>query len=363
MQRKIPDISSLIDWFSGRFPIQQHFPILTEKTVRLHKHSFWFYFGGISLFLFFVQVVTGLLLLLYYQPTPATAFESVQYITTQVRFGWLIRSVHSWSANLLIGAIFIHMFSVFFTQSYRKPRELTWFSGMGLLLVMMAFGFSGYLLPWNKLAFFATKVGTEIANFTPVIGKFILKFLRGGDEVSSATLARFFGMHVGILPLVATGLLGIHILLIQLHGMSQPIDEERQRITSKSVPFFPNFALRDGLVWLLVFMVLVILATLYPWELGEKADPFQPAPAGIKPEWYFLWMFQTLKYVPAKIVQFDGDMLAILGFGFGGFLWTLIPFLDRKAARNEKSKMMIGIGIVLVFYMTLMTVISYVAKS
>jgi cytochrome b6 len=353
---------NLIAWFKARFPIQQHLPILTEKTVPIHKQSFWFYFGGISLFLFMVQVGTGLLLLLYYQPTPATAFESVQYITTQVRFGWLIRSVHSWSANLLIGAIFIHMFSVFFTQSYRRPRELTWFTGIGLLGIMMAFGFSGYLLPWNKLAFFATKVGTEIAGMTPIVGKFLLKFLRGGDEVSSATLARFFGMHVGLLPIAAMGLLGIHILLIQLHGMSKPIDEEKKGIPSKSLPFFPNFMLHDVLVWLIMFGVLAVLATLYPWELGEKADPFASAPAGIKPEWYFLFTFQTLKYVPAKILNFDGDMLAIIGFGLGGFLWMLVPFLDWKAARNEKSKLAIYIGIILICYMTIMTGIAYVAK-
>ena len=146
-----------------------------------------------TLFLFGVQVFTGILLLLYYRPSAAEAYESVQFIVTQVEFGWLIRNVHSWSANLLIGAAFAHFFSVFFLKSYRKPRELTWVTGMLLLFLMLGFGFSGYLLPWNELSFFATKVGTGIAGAMPLVGRFLLRLLRGGDDVTGATLSRFYG--------------------------------------------------------------------------------------------------------------------------------------------------------------------------
>jgi len=154
------------------------------KVVELH------YFGGMTLFLFTVQVVTGILLLLYYRPSSENAFESVQFIMTEVKFGWLIRSIHSWSANLMIATLFIHMFSVFFLRSYYPPREITWLSGVFLLFIVICFGFSGYLLPWNKLAFFATKVGTEIAGVVPVVGRPIMRFLRGGDDVTGATLTR-----------------------------------------------------------------------------------------------------------------------------------------------------------------------------
>src|SRR6187399_3094628 len=149
-----------------------------------------------TLFLFGVQVFTGILLLLYYRPSAAEAYESVQFIVTQVPFGWLIRNIHSWSANLLILAAFAHFFSVFFLKSYRKPREMTWVSGILLLFLMLAFGFSGYLLPWNELSFFATKVGTGIAGAVPLVGDSLMRFLRGGDDVTGATLSRFYALHI-----------------------------------------------------------------------------------------------------------------------------------------------------------------------
>src|SRR4029434_6240178 len=145
-------------WLDQRLGLNMAIALAEHKEVPRHRHSVWYYFGGMTLFLFMVQVVTGILLLLYYRPSAETAFESVQFIVTEVQFGWLIRSVHSWSANLLIATLFIHMFSVDFMRAYSRPREVTWLSGVFLLLLAVGFGFSGYLLPWNKLAFFATKV-------------------------------------------------------------------------------------------------------------------------------------------------------------------------------------------------------------
>ena len=173
-------------------------------------------------------MLTGILLLLYYRPGANEAFESVQYIMTRVRFGWLIRSIHSWSANLMIFTAFAHMFSVLFLKAYRKPRELTWVSGVILLFLVMGFGFSGYLLPWNTLAFFATKVGTEITGQVPAIGKPLMIFLRGGEEVTGATLTRFFGFHVAVLPGLATVLILLHLLLVQRLGISIPPQLEMQ---------------------------------------------------------------------------------------------------------------------------------------
>ena len=137
-------------------------------------------------------------------------------------FGWLIRSIHSWSANLMVFFAFVHLATVYFTKSYRNPREMTWVTGCLLLFLAMAFGFSGYLLPWNQLAFFATKVGTDIAGAVPFIGEWMLRFLRGGDRVTGGTLSRFYGWHVAILPAITTVLLGIHLLLVQVQGMSVP---------------------------------------------------------------------------------------------------------------------------------------------
>src|SRR6266545_7991979 len=302
----------LLEWLEERLGWRAVQRQIDHKEVPQHRHSIWYYFGGMTLFLFSVQVATGILLLLYYRPSAEAAFESVQFIITEVKFGWLIRSVHSWSANLMIATAFIHMFSVFFLRAYYKPREMTWLSGAFLLFIAICFGFSGYLLPWNKLAFFATKVGTEIAGVVPIVGRPMLRFLRGGDDVTGATLTRFFGFHVAVLPATATVLIAIHVLLVQMHGMSVPPSLAGKPV--KKMKFVPNFLLRDLIGWILAIGVLAALAALFPWELGEKADAFAPAPAGIKPEWYFLFMFQTLKLLPAKIWRFDGEVIGIMAF-------------------------------------------------
>ena len=281
---------------------------------------------------------------------------------SKVQFGWLIRSIHSWTANLFILTALIHMFSVFFEKAYRKPREMTWLSGMFMFFLALAFGFTGYLLPWNELAFFATKVGTEIAGVVPVIGKPILTFLRGGDDVTGATLSRLFGFHVAVLPGIFTILLGIHLLLVQRQGMSEPLEfkgvPEKER---KTMPFFPNFLLRDVLFWLIVLNLIAILAVFFPWELGHKADPFSSAPAGIKPEWYFLFMFQSLKYFPAKIFVIDGEVLGILMFGVAGLLWTLVPFWDKKSSRGEHNRFINYIGLFVVMYIILLTILGWIS--
>lgn len=348
---------ALFLWLDERLGLRAISDLARKKEVPLHRHSVWYYFGGMTLFLFSVQVVTGILLLLYYRPSAESAFESVQFIITEVQFGWLIRSVHSWSANLLILALFIHMFSVYFMSAYRSPREITWVTGVLLMFISIGFGFSGYLLPWNELAFFATKVGTEIAGVVPVVGRPMLRFLRGGDDVTGATLTRFFGFHVAVLPAIATVLIGIHILLVQMHGMSVPPGVDPDKV--KKMKFIPNFALRDLIGWILAVGVLAALAAIFPWELGTKADAFAPAPAGIKPEWYFLFMFQTLKYLPAKILVFDGEVLGILAFGAGGLFWLLVPFLNRSPGHARLKLIFNIIGIFIVLFIAIMTIVGF----
>ena len=355
-----PFLKRIYNWVDERVELEGLVNYMGKKYVPVHRHSVWYYFGGVSLFLFIIQVVTGILLLLYYKSGEELAFESINFIMSKVQFGWLIRSVHSWTANLFILSAMIHMFSVFFEKAYRKPREITWITGMLMFFLLLGFGFSGYLLPWNELAFFATKVGTDIAGIVPVVGKPMLVFLRGGDEVTGATLSRFFGFHVAVLPGLFTVFLGIHLLLVQRQGMSEPlhIKEESER---KSMPFFPNFVLRDLTLWLLVLNLLAILAVFFPWELGKKADPFAPAPAGIKPEWYFLYMFQTLKYIPGRLWFLDGEVLGILLFGIAGVLWTVVPFWDYKSSRGEQSRFVNYLGLFAVMYIILFTIIGWLA--
>ncbi|MFI5252621.1 MAG: cytochrome bc complex cytochrome b subunit [Bacteroidota bacterium] len=346
------------DWVDERVELDDLVTFLGKKYVPVHRHSIWYYFGGVSLFLFIIQVITGIMLLLYYKSGEELAFESIQFIMSKVTFGWLIRSIHSWSANLFILSALVHMFSVFFERSYRKPREMTWLTGMLMFFLALGFGFSGYLLPWNELAFFATKVGTDIAGVVPLVGKPIMIFLRSGDEVNGATLSRFFGFHVAVFPGIFTVLLTTHLILVQRQGMSEPQHLENEN-EKKTMPFFPNFLLRDLLFWLIVLNLLAILAVFFPWELGKKADPFGSAPAGIRPEWYFLFMFQTLKFIPSKVLFIDGEILGISVFGVGGILWMLVPFWDRKSSRGEQNRFITYIGIFVVIYIIILTILGW----
>ncbi len=352
-------IEQASEYFELRFKLSALIQFGRHKKVPEHKYSFWYYFGGICLFLFFIQVATGILLLLYYTPSVDAAHESIQFIMSQVKFGWLIRSIHSWTANILIGAIFVHMFSTFFLKGYRPPRELTWVSGFFLFVLFLAFGFSGYLLPWNELSFFATRVGTDIAGTIPVVGKALKTFILGGSGVSGATLSRFFWLHVAVLPLFAALVMGIHILLVQTLGMSKPIGVTE----AKEISFFPDFILKDAVGWLLILGVIGVICVFLPWEVGIKADPFAPTPLGIKPEWYFTFMFTTLKVVPSHVFSIEGDVLAILGFMLGGLLWMLMPWLDRSARRERRSPVFSVIGFLVVVYIAVMTALTYLAPK
>jgi cytochrome b6 len=355
-----PARAKVYEWLDERLSLGTLLEFARHKTVPVHRYSAMYYLGGMTLFFFLVQVLTGILLMLYYRPTATEAFESVELLMTSVSFGWLIRSLHSWSANLMIFFAFLHLASVYFTKAYRPPRELTWVTGCLAFFLALGFGFSGYLLPWNELAFFATRVGTQIPSTIPVAGEWIMRFLRGGDRVTSATVSRFYGWHVAILPALMAVVLGLHVLLVQLLGMSVPpgaADEARRR---RPMSFFPHYALRDFLGWLVALGVLAALAALFPWELGEKADAFAPAPPDIRPEWYFMFMFETLKLVPGgSIAGLEYEAIPIIGFGLAALLLLLVPFLDRGVVRRGRSPLFTAAGVVAVLYMLALTAWGY----
>jgi cytochrome b6 len=331
--------------------------LAAEKQIPVHRHTVFYYLGGMALFLFLIQVSTGILLLLYYRPSAAEAFESVQYVMADVPFGWLIRSIHAWGANLFIGVVFAHAISVFFLKAYRAPREVTWMSGALLLFLALGFGFSGYLLPWNTVSYFATKVGTDVPAQIPWIGPLLSRILRGGADVTGATLSRFYGIHVAILPALTTLLLGIHLLLVQRHGMSAPPSAEGER-SRPAMPFFPDFLLRDMVGWLGAVGLLAALSAFFPWELGVKADAFAPAPAGIRPEWYFLWMFQGFKYLPARIAGVPGETIGVFVLGGLALAVTIVPLLDRDSSRGRPARGWNAAAILLLLAAAVLTLLS-----
>ena len=211
------------DWLDERFDLRIPLEAFLKKPVPKHAIRWYFCLGGITFALFVIQGVTGILLSLYYKPTPDQAYESILFIMNNVRFGWLIRSIHSWSASLMIAFCVAHMLRVFITGSYKKPRELNWVAGVVLLLLTLAFGFTGYLLPWDQKALWGSTVGSEILGVVPLIGEALLGLLRGGMEITGLTLTRFYGIHMLVLPVLAFVFLGAHFVIIRRQGISGPL--------------------------------------------------------------------------------------------------------------------------------------------
>jgi cytochrome b6 len=354
--------TGLFAWLDKRFDLTPALFFLQHKEVPIGVHSLvWYYLGGATLFFFCVQVASGALLLMYYQPGLMTSYESIRYITTKVPFGWLIRSVHCWSAHFMIVSLVTHMFSTMFLKAYRPPRELTWATGFLLLSIALSLGFSGYLLPWNELAFFATSVGTDSVKAVPLLGEWLLTVLRGGPDVTINTLYRFFALHVVILPLSIVVVLCAHLLFIQRQGMAPPVGYDK---APRGMRFFPDFALRDLLLWLIFLIVLVTLAVFLPygpgvpgveWELGKKADALAPAYPGIKPEWYFLWIYQLLKEFPAHLLGIEGPQAAVAVVAVLMTAWLLLPWLDRRAAANADSQHFTDLGVAALLFLAFLT--------
>ncbi len=218
-------VEKLFAWLDERLGLEAIYGTVLDRKVP--KVNWWFTLGSASLFLAVMQGITGIFLTMYYVPSPDKAYDSIQYIMNGVAFGWLIRGMHHWGASLMVIFVFIHMLRTFFYGAYKYPREITWLTGVLLLLLTLGMGFTGYLLPWNQRAFWATTVGTEIVGTVPFIGDFLLKALRGGTDISAVTLARFFSAHIWILPAGVVLLISVHMYLVIRLGISNiPSEEE-----------------------------------------------------------------------------------------------------------------------------------------
>ncbi len=328
----------VFDWLDERLSLSELGALASHKTVPQHAQSFWYYWGGISLFLFIVQLLTGILLLVYFRPGKES-YDSVRQITYDIDFGWLIRSAHAWSANLMVFAVCVHMFSTFFMKAYQKPREFLWWSGLALLVLTLVFGFSGYLLPMDELSYFATKIGLQFSEMIPGLGPAVADLIRGGPQVGALTVQRFFALHAVVLPLVFLPILMFHLLLVQKNGNASPASEsEKPAAERRTMPFFPNFLAMDLGMWLITLNVITILATLFPWPLGQQASPISSAPNGIHPEWYFMPPFYLLKLIGKVVPGITGEVMGMALFAVVLVFWTLVPLFDPETKRGRSAK-------------------------
>ena len=334
------------EWVRSRFPIDEDFlRAAGSEPIPGHLKRWWWCIGGTPAYLFIVQVITGILLTFYYVPSPDLAYESVQAITTEVRFGWFIRSIHRWSSHLMIVALLLHMMRVYFTSAYRKPRELNWMIGCGLLLTTLGMGFTGYSLVWEQLSYWGATVAANILNAVPFVGQQLADFSRGGPTVGQSMLTRLFVFHIGAFPSILVGLIALHIYMIRAHGVSEqgsPAEKD-----AKPFRFFPDHLLTEiGLALFLMFL-LTILALVFPAGLDAKADPLE-TPEHIKPEWYFFWAFRWLKLM--------SDQAAVITQGlFIGLIicWPLIDQQIRKRRPGSEASVAFGVaGMALLLILT-----------
>ncbi len=330
--------SRLYQWIDQRLslkPIEQ--TLLNEP---IPGGASWNYvFGSATLFLFCLQALTGMFLMLYYVPATDHAYDTVQYIQQEVWGGWFVRGLHHWGASAVMVAIGLHMLQVFFDGAYKRPREMMWIVGVLLLALMLGFGFTGYLLPWDQNAYWATQVGINMVGAVPLVGDFIVRVLRGGETLGALTLSRFFAIHVAFLPAVIAFGIMLHIFILRRVGPAGPHDEHRAKQGSET--FYPRQVYMDAVVMFGVFLVVSALALSVEFPLADKADPSDHSFVPV-PEWYFLFHYQLLKYAPGALGPLATWLLPALFFT--GLL--MLPFVDRNTERHPSSRpVMMGAGL------------------
>jgi quinol-cytochrome oxidoreductase complex cytochrome b subunit/mono/diheme cytochrome c family protein len=289
-------------------------------------------FGSLLLFAFMLQVVTGVLLSMNYAPSVDSAWPSVKFIQEEVPLGVFIRALHHWGSSAMVILLLLHLLQVFLWGAYKKPRELTWMVGVLLLFCTLGLAFTGYLLPWDQKAYWATKVGVGIASTTPGIGDSLRTLLQGGPDMGNLTLTRFFSIHTFVLPGLLILLVVIHLYLFRLHGVTPGWWQSAEQLRAQEEPFWPKQLLKDGVVWLVFLVALGWWCYDRPAPLEAQADPAQPYEA--RPEWYFMFLFQFLRYFhgPYEIL---GTFVLPTSVFLVLFFW---PLLDRNPQRNPRRR-------------------------
>jgi ubiquinol-cytochrome c reductase cytochrome b subunit len=356
-------IRAVYQWLDRRLRLRPIEEMLLNEPIP--GGTSWVYvFGSATLFLFSLQLLTGMFLAIYYAPTPDHAYDSVQFIMSSVTFGAFVRGLHHWGASAMVVAIGLHMLQVYLYGAYKPPREVMWMVGVVLFLLTLAFAFSGYLLPWDQKAYWATQIGINMVGTVPGIGDALVRIIRGGDHLGALTLTRFFTLHILFLPLMTLGLIALHLFILRRVGPAGVFEERRtigksgavrteRRRRIASEPFYPRQVFMDAVVMGVVFLIVVGLAIGLPFPLADKANPsdtsFKPIP-----EWYFLFYYQGLKYVHGPLEPLATWILPAFFYAVLMFL----PFIDRNPARNpvrRPTAILVGIAF-LVGVFGLMTV-------
>lgn len=336
------------DWLNERYDLAGLRRALLDREVP-DRLTWWHTLGSATLTVFVVQVVTGVVLATYYSASPDHAYDSIRFIQTQVPGGPLLRGIHHWSASAMVVLLLAHMVRVFAMGAYKYPREANWLVGVGLFVVVLAFSFTGYLLPWDQKAYWATQVGTSIAGTTPVIGGQLVSVLRGGSELGAATLSRFYAFHALWLPALFVLFAFLHVAAVIRQGIAprtKALEEGAPRRTSDpeypayyreayaatkkgGVRFYPDIIGKDMIVGTAIILLVVLLAAAFGSPLEAPADPTDSAYVP-KPEWYFLPLYQLLKLVPGSL-----ESLVAVGIPTGLLLALVaLPFFDRRSTRN-----------------------------
>jgi ubiquinol-cytochrome c reductase cytochrome b subunit len=347
--------SRLYQWFDSRLKLKS-----LEKTLLnepIPGGASWIYvFGSATLFLFILQAITGMFLAVYYAPTPDHAYDSVKFIEQQVTFGWFVRGLHHWGASGMVAAVGLHMLQVFLYGAFKPPREMMWMVGVVLFLLVMGFAFTGYLLPWDQTAYWATQVGINMVGTVPLVGDFLVKVMRGGETLGALTLSRFFAVHVLFLPaLIIMGIM-LHLFILRRVGPAGPWDE--QKAAAGSETFYPRQVYMDAVVMWGVFLGLALLAIFVPFPLADKANPSDTSFVPV-PEWYFLFYYELLKHVHGPLEPLATWILPAMAV----LVMLLWPFIDRQKTVRAPTSRPIGMALGALFLVAVFSLLGISLKN
>jgi quinol-cytochrome oxidoreductase complex cytochrome b subunit len=342
--------SKIVEWFESRLGLKA----TVLRPVPEYSLNPFYWLGALTVIAFLLQAFTGLLMLIYYVPTTDQAYASTLYIIRTVPLGWLVETVHLYGAYAMILLAFLHMFRGYFVSVQKKPREMMWVIGMLMGLIVLVFGLTGYLLPWTVVSKSATDVSIGMLSFLPAQIGPVLTFLLAGTGSNAAELSRFFDLHIVVLPAGLLVLLVVKMYMFEVHGAAEPPSGPKR---SKEIPWFPNVFLYFAMIGSIFVAVVLLASALFPLSLPAEFTPQAAANYVPQPEWYFLWLYQVLKFA-----SFEGEGIY---YALGGItiilaLFILLPFIDRGTTRDSASRpLYTTTGLILVAELVTLTVWGY----